>query len=95
MPEPWDITRFLFAHLDAIGARGMLRSHTAELAVLHVRPDFTIWTNGVVIWWLRDRRIEVYRVGELRDLVRLVLTRYRHRPRWPRGDRPYGRRHAA
>lgn len=81
MADPWQITKFLYVHLDAVGARGMMRSHMPELAVLHVRDGFTIWTNGAVIWWLTDGRVEMYWVRQPSELVQLVLARYRALPR--------------
>lgn len=51
MPQPHKVTDFLYRRFEEAGVTGMLRGHTARLAVLLVHDGFVIWSDGRTVWW--------------------------------------------
>jgi len=51
MPRPQEVIDYLFRQFAEAGVTGMLRGHSPRLAVLLVRDDFVIWSDGDTVWW--------------------------------------------
>jgi len=52
MPQPREVTDYLYRRFTEAGVTGMLRGHTSRLAVLLVRDGFVVWSDGTTVWWL-------------------------------------------
>ena len=76
VPQAWEVTEFLYGRFREAGVTGMLRNHTPLLAVLLVRDDFVVWSDGRVVWWLSGDEIAMYAVAEPDVLWRLAYARY-------------------
>ena len=85
MPQPWEVTEFLSGRFAELGVTGMVRNHSAHLAVLLVTDGFVVWSNGATMWWLRGDAIAVNRISTAEELWRLAYARYRA----VAGDAPY------